>query len=301
MRSKAVLGGLAGLLLAAASASAQHVRSPLMPPPAQEPPLAARWSDPPLAPLAIILRQQALLDLSLAQVRGIERLALDVAREVIRRQADWQVAVLDAETMVDQDRADPANAPDLGRVESKIREIERIAGDLELTRLRAIEAAKAQLSAEQRAKLGRLLAGEDLSDPPDIIPAAARSGGAPGHSGGGRPGGGAPGHPGGHPGRPGHPGYGAPGHPGYGAPGHPGGGGHPPGWHGSRPQHWPYSHPGFHGGGFAGVWPYYWWGYRWPVYTAPPATLYWYYCPAYGAYYPDVPSCPEPWVVVPGG
>jgi hypothetical protein len=33
------------------------------------------------------------------------------------------------------------------------------------------------------------------------------------------------------------------------------------------------------------------------VYAAPPA--YWYYCRSYGAYYPYVPSCPEPWVPVP--
>ena len=33
------------------------------------------------------------------------------------------------------------------------------------------------------------------------------------------------------------------------------------------------------------------------VYAQPP--VYWYYCPSYGAYYPYVPSCPEPWVPVP--
>jgi len=30
-----------------------------------------------------------------------------------------------------------------------------------------------------------------------------------------------------------------------------------------------------------------------------PAPSYWYYCPSYGAYYPNVSSCPEPWVPVP--
>ena len=35
-----------------------------------------------------------------------------------------------------------------------------------------------------------------------------------------------------------------------------------------------------------------------PVYSAP-ALSHWYYCPGAGAYYPDVPSCPEPWVLVP--
>lgn len=35
-----------------------------------------------------------------------------------------------------------------------------------------------------------------------------------------------------------------------------------------------------------------------PVYS-PPAPSYWYYCQSAGAYYPDVPSCLEPWVLVP--
>ena len=42
--------------------------------------------------------------------------------------------------------------------------------------------------------------------------------------------------------------------------------------------------------GFGPVVPYY--GY----YDAPG---YWYYCPSYGAYYPNVGSCPEAWVPVP--
>src|SRR6202795_5236020 len=34
-----------------------------------------------------------------------------------------------------------------------------------------------------------------------------------------------------------------------------------------------------------------------PVYSAPAPPTYW-YCPSAGAYYPDVPSCPDPWVPV---
>jgi hypothetical protein len=33
-----------------------------------------------------------------------------------------------------------------------------------------------------------------------------------------------------------------------------------------------------------------------PYYAAP---SYWYYCPSYRAYYPNVTTCPEPWVSVP--
>jgi hypothetical protein len=39
-----------------------------------------------------------------------------------------------------------------------------------------------------------------------------------------------------------------------------------------------------------------------PIYVTPPpppAPAYWYYCPDYSAYYPSVPTCPQPWVPVP--
>jgi hypothetical protein len=51
-------------------------------------------------------------------------------------------------------------------------------------------------------------------------------------------------------------------------------------------------------------WPYYPYvdpGYVDPGYTyEAPAQSYWYYCPSYGAYYPSVQTCPEPWVPVAG-
>ena len=62
-------------------------------------------------------------------------------------------------------------------------------------------------------------------------------------------------------------------------------------------------HGGFgHGAVLAGVAPLFFWGSPYtsapypPAYAAP---AYWYYCPSYGAYYPNVPSCPVPWVPVP--
>jgi hypothetical protein len=36
-----------------------------------------------------------------------------------------------------------------------------------------------------------------------------------------------------------------------------------------------------------------------PAYATPPPVTYW-YCRSYGAYYPQVQSCPEQWVAVPG-
>jgi Spy/CpxP family protein refolding chaperone len=42
------------------------------------------------------------------------------------------------------------------KAEAKVREIERIRGDLRFARIRSIEKGKAQLSAEQRRKLQEL-------------------------------------------------------------------------------------------------------------------------------------------------
>ena len=40
-----------------------------------------------------------------------------------------------------------------------------------------------------------------------------------------------------------------------------------------------------------------------PVYVTspppPPTPAYWYFCPSYGAYYPEVPACPQAWLPVP--
>ena len=62
-------------------------------------------------------------------------------------------------------------------------------------------------------------------------------------------------------------------------------------------------HRGFHGHGRVFIGPSFVWGPL-PYVDYPPAYTYaapsaWYYCPAYGAYYPDVQSCPQPWVTVP--
>jgi len=84
----------------------------------------------------------------------------------------------------------------------------------------------------------------------------------------------------------------------------------------------------FHGGGarfFVGVgpvWPGPWWYYppplyayapppvivespppvvvqSAPVYEAPPPPQYWYFCQSFNAYYPQTPTCPEPWLRLP--
>ena len=285
MKLKAVLGGVAGILAVSGLVFAQQAGDApdrQAAPSAQAPAPPAQWRDQAVPLLAEMIRKKAELGLSPAQLETIERLSRDFAREAIRRQAEWQIAMMDLAAMLESDPIEPAKPLDLPRLEAKIRQVSAIAGDIEMMRLRAIETGKAQLRPEQRIKLVNALSADDQSDPPEISPtSAARGGGFPSHPGGGRPtppAGGPPAHPGGPP-------------------------GHPPG---RFPGHPPGIHNGVPGRGFVGVWPawpWYWWGwgYPGPIYAPPPAPAYWYYCPAYRDYYPNVPSCPEPWVPVPMG
>lgn len=100
--------------------------------------------------ITLMLRHRDELGLSPEQVQGLERLRADFQREAIRRGADLRVAEMELETLLDADSAD------LGQVEAKLREIERLRADLRLARVRAIEQGKARLTPEQRAKLRTL-------------------------------------------------------------------------------------------------------------------------------------------------
>jgi Spy/CpxP family protein refolding chaperone len=99
-----------------------------------------------------MLRHRGELELSQEQIRTLERLRNDFQREAIRREADLRIAETDLTNLLD------AEAVELGQVEAKVREIERLRADLRLARIRTIEEGKAQLSSEQRKKLQALLA-----------------------------------------------------------------------------------------------------------------------------------------------
>jgi Spy/CpxP family protein refolding chaperone len=91
------------------------------------------------------------LALTPAQVEELERIRSDFQKEAIKVDADQRVAEMDVASSL---RADPV---DIGRVEAKIREAERLKADFRVGRVRAIERAKAQLTPEQRAKLATML------------------------------------------------------------------------------------------------------------------------------------------------
>jgi periplasmic protein CpxP/Spy len=98
------------------------------------------------------LRNQKELGLSAQQVSSLQQLGLDARRASIKRRADAQLAKLDLFSLL---RTEPV---DMGKVEAKVRELERLKADGAIARIRTNEAAKAQLSAEQREKLKTLRA-----------------------------------------------------------------------------------------------------------------------------------------------
>jgi hypothetical protein len=109
-------------------------------------------ADAPERPVvSIMLDHRAELGLTPSQVQELERIRSDFQREAIKVDADLRVAQMDLSSLL---RADPV---DMGKVEPKVREIERLRADLRLGRLRAIERGKAQLTPDQRSKLQSLL------------------------------------------------------------------------------------------------------------------------------------------------
>jgi Spy/CpxP family protein refolding chaperone len=126
----------------------------------------------PIISLALKYRQE--LGLSPAQVEALDSLRTDFQRDAIKRGADIRVAELDLRVLVRTDPADLGKQVDLGKAEAKVREIERLRAEQRLARIRTIEQGKAQLTPEQRTKLGALLAEArhhwQRSGPPAAIP-----------------------------------------------------------------------------------------------------------------------------------
>ena len=96
------------------------------------------------------LRNQKELGLSPQQVSSLQQMGMDAARAGIKRRADGQLARLDLMSLM---RAEPV---DMTKVEAKIRDIEKLKADGAIARIRTNEAAKAQLTPDQREKLKTL-------------------------------------------------------------------------------------------------------------------------------------------------
>jgi hypothetical protein len=109
------------------------------------------------APISLMLRNRERLGLTAEQVKHLEQVRNDFAKESIRNEASLRIAELDLASLLE---AQPVDMP---RVEAKIRDIERIRADLRIARVRSIEKGKAHLSAEQRRKLQELEADQNFA------------------------------------------------------------------------------------------------------------------------------------------
>ena len=109
------------------------------------------------APISLMLRNRERLGLTADQVKYLEQLRNDFAKESIRSEANLRIAELDLTSLLE------TQPVDMARVEATIRDIERIRADLRIARVRSIEKGKAQLSAEQRRKLQELEADQNFA------------------------------------------------------------------------------------------------------------------------------------------
>jgi Spy/CpxP family protein refolding chaperone len=109
------------------------------------------------APISLMLRNRERLGLTVEQVKHLEQLRNDFAKESIRSEANLRIAELDLTSLLE------AQPVDMIRVEAKIRDIERIRADLRIARVRSIEKGKAQLNTEQRRKLQELEADQNFA------------------------------------------------------------------------------------------------------------------------------------------
>lgn len=102
--------------------------------------------------VSLMLHHREELGLTPEQVRRLEDLRTDFARAAIRGDAEIRVAELDLQALLE------AAAVDMARVESAVRRVAQLRADLRIARLRTLEAGKAVLTTDQRARLEALLA-----------------------------------------------------------------------------------------------------------------------------------------------
>jgi Spy/CpxP family protein refolding chaperone len=94
-----------------------------------------------------ILSSKEALGLSAEQTRKLEQLRDDFQRLSIRSDADLRIVEIDIAAALENDPVEMA------KLEAKMREAEKLRTDVRIARIRAIEHAKALLTAEQKKKL----------------------------------------------------------------------------------------------------------------------------------------------------
>ncbi len=97
--------------------------------------------------ISIMLEHKQDLGLNAEQERKLRDLRTEFAKESIRRSAEIQVAEIELDSLLEQDKWDVA------KVEPKVKQIATLQGDLRLARIKTLEAGRAVLTAEQLEKL----------------------------------------------------------------------------------------------------------------------------------------------------
>jgi hypothetical protein len=112
--------------------------------------------------ISLMLKYKDYLRLSSEQVKKLEQLRDNFQRQSIRVEADMRILDLDIAGLLDQPNVD------VPKVEQKIRELEKLRADLRIARVRAVEQAKAVLTAEQRKKFYESLEARPRAQNPSI-------------------------------------------------------------------------------------------------------------------------------------
>ncbi len=107
--------------------------------------------------ISLLLRNREKIGLSEEQVKKLEQLRSDFEKETIRNEADIRIAEIDLNNLLQAPNAD------MGKIEAKVRDIERLRADLRIARIRAIEKGKALLSPDQRKKLQEVTSDQRLT------------------------------------------------------------------------------------------------------------------------------------------
>jgi len=94
-----------------------------------------------------MLNNKEALGLSSDQVRRLEQLRDNFQRQTIRNEADLRIIELDIASLLDSEPVD------MTKVETKMREEEKLRTDLRIARIRAIEQGRALLNPDQKKKL----------------------------------------------------------------------------------------------------------------------------------------------------
>lgn len=105
----------------------------------------------------LALRHQKDLALTPIQVDSLRKLGTDARRDDIKRHADRRLAELDLRTLMAPDPADSNKPRDLAKIETKVREIEKLRADGRVAQIRSLEQSRQVLTPEQREKLRTLL------------------------------------------------------------------------------------------------------------------------------------------------